>query len=127
MVTKELKLDDGRELRFYVSYLEAGEASNLSPNFPAATEPTLEVFSFASAGDRTHPDFLGCRFFASALIDPHAIAEHSRHGLPLTTNGDPARLDPEASAWLLRRLEDGRVEEVDFVPTIRSRRSPLAG
>jgi hypothetical protein len=127
MITREMTLSDGRQLRFYVAYLEAGEASTLSPDFPDATEPTLEVFSFASAGDRTHPDFVGCRFFASALTDPHAIAEHSRHGLPLTTNGAPARLDPEASAWLLRRLEDGRVEEVDFVPTVRSRPSPLAG
>jgi hypothetical protein len=118
-----MTLADGRRLAFGIACVEAGEASPFDGR--PAQEPTLEIWALAAGSRREHPEFLACRFTASSF-DRHARSEHSRHGLPLRAAQGVCHLSPEDSRWLLSRLSEGRLEEIEITPTPRQRLSPLA-
>lgn len=128
MITRELALGDGRQVRFRLLLAAAGEPLAIKAgDQETATDSTFEIFSSASEGDPAHPDFIGLRCLKSSLLEGEARANHSRRGLPLRAfdRRQKVRLSAAATVWLLRRLDEDALEEVEITRAPRTRLSAL--
>jgi hypothetical protein len=128
MITRELALEDGRLIRFRL--LEAADGEPLAirgGDQETATDSTVEIFSADSGGDPAHPDFIGLRCLKSTLLEPAARENQARRGLLLRAHNrsQQVRLSAAATVWLIGRLSEDALEEVEITRAPRTRLSAL--